>query len=98
MLFLLQFCAAHAATAAVITRVLSLVAPPRRRALAAVHSQVHPSLPVVDMVTQIHGITPGHLEGVSFTLRHAQAAMAALCGPRTVLVGHALDNDLLALK
>mmetsp|Transcript_34236 Transcript_34236/g.69993 ORF Transcript_34236/g.69993 Transcript_34236/m.69993 type:complete len:739 (-) Transcript_34236:108-2324(-) len=59
---------------------------------------VQPSLPIVDMVTQIHGITKEHLAGVSFTMRHAQAAMARLVGQDTVLVGHALDNDLKSLK
>jgi RNA exonuclease 1 len=59
---------------------------------------VQPSMPVVDMVTQIHGISKDHLSGVSYTLRHAQAAMAQLVRPETVLVGHALDNDLKSLK
>ena len=49
-------------------------------------------------VTQIHGISEAHLESVTFTLRHAQAAMKKLVGPDTILVGHALDNDLKSLK
>lgn len=57
--------------------------------------QVKPALPVVDMVTQIHGISAESLEGVSFSLRHAQAALLKLCTPDTILVGHALHNDLL---
>jgi RNA exonuclease 1 len=50
------------------------------------------------MVTQIHGIGEKHLKGVTFTLRHAQAAMLKLCDSNTILVGHALNNDLQSLK
>ncbi|KAG5178617.1 ribonuclease H-like domain-containing protein [Tribonema minus] len=52
---------------------------------------------VVDMRTSCHGITPEHLRDCRFTLAHAQAAVARLCCPGTVLVGHALHNDLQAL-
>ena len=50
------------------------------------------------MVTMIHGITRAHLEGIQFTLRHAQAAIKRLVTKDTILVGHALDNDLKVLQ
>lgn len=59
---------------------------------------VAPNMPISDMRTQIHGITEENLKGVTFTLRHAQAALSSLVCERTVIVGHALYNDLKALK
>jgi hypothetical protein len=59
---------------------------------------VRPSNPVVEMRSSIHGVTPRILEGVAFDAGHAQTAMAALCCPCTVMIGHALHNDLAALK
>ena len=48
----------------------------------------------MDMVSQVHGIEKKQLNGVIFTLRHAQAAMRRLVTKDTILVGHALNNDL----
>ena len=61
-------------------------------------SLVAPSLPVVDAVTRIHGIAADDLKSVTFTRRHAQAALRKLVSSRTVLVGHAIANDLEALQ
>ena len=66
----------------------------RRRALPA----VKPSLPTQDAVARVHGIQASDLDGVAFTLAHAQAALAQLCSDRTVLIGHAVANDLEALR
>lgn len=63
-----------------------------------VDSLVNPEFPVVDMRTGIHGITESEVSNVQFTLRHAQAIMKAYCGEGTVIVGHALYNDLRTLK
>jgi DNA polymerase III epsilon subunit-like protein len=63
-----------------------------------VDSLVNPEQPVVDMRTGIHGITEAEVVGVQFTLRHAQAIMQAYCGEGSVIVGHALYNDLRTLK
>ena len=63
-----------------------------------VDSLVNPELPVAEMRTNIHGITEEEVTNVQFTLRHAQAIMKAYCGEGTVLVGHALYNDLRTLK
>ncbi|KAJ8609819.1 hypothetical protein CTAYLR_008117 [Chrysophaeum taylorii] len=64
----------------------------------ALDTLVAPSLPVVDYVTRIHGIDETALRGVTFTRRHAQAALLALVCDRTVVVGHALCNDFAALR
>lgn len=59
---------------------------------------VRPRWPVTDHRTWINGISAKSLEGVEFTLEHAQAFMDALCSDQTVIVGHAVHNDLLALR
>lgn len=59
---------------------------------------VKPEGTIIDMRSDIHGVGVADMAGVTFTVAHAQAAMAALCCPCTVLVGHALDNDLASLK
>ena len=58
---------------------------------------VKPDWPVTDYRTRINGITKEDLASVEFTLRHAQAFMMALCSDETVIVGHAVQNDLAAL-
>jgi RNA exonuclease 1 len=61
-------------------------------------SLVKPNWPVVDYRTFVNGITEEHLENVKFTLRHAQAFLLALCSQETVILGHALHNDLAAMR
>lgn len=63
-----------------------------------VDSLVNPEFPIADMRTYIHGITEEEVTNVKFTLRHAQAILKAYCGEGSVLVGHALYNDLRTLK
>jgi RNA exonuclease 1 len=58
---------------------------------------VKPAWPVTDYRTRINGIGKDDLANVEFTLRHAQAFMMALCSSETVIVGHAVQNDLAAL-
>ena len=59
---------------------------------------VKPAWPVTDYRSRINGVTKEHLDPVEFTLRHAQAFLLALCSDETVIVGHAVDNDLVALQ
>lgn len=61
-------------------------------------SLVKPNWPVVNYRTFVNGITEEHLESVKFTLRHAQAFLLALCSQETVMMGHALQNDLAAMR
>ncbi len=63
-----------------------------------VDTLVNPGLPVVDMRTSIHGIEESQIKDVKFTLKHAQAILKSVCSEGTVIVGHALYNDLRALK
>ena len=58
---------------------------------------VKPAWPVTDHRTRINGISKEDLDNVEFTIRHAQAFMMALCSEETVIVGHAVQNDLAAL-
>jgi len=59
---------------------------------------VKPYWPVSDYRTRINGITKESLKDVEFTLRHAQKFMSDLCSSETVIAGHAVHNDLIALK
>lgn len=59
---------------------------------------VKPAWPVSDYRTWVNGIGAEHLENVQFTLRHAQAFMMKLCSDETVMMGHALQNDLAAIR
>jgi len=59
---------------------------------------VKPAWPVTDYRTRINGIKKENLDNVEFTLRHAQAFMLKLCSEETIIVGHAIVNDLVALK
>jgi len=59
---------------------------------------VKPDWPVSHHRTWVNGITAKDLENVQMTLKHAQGFMAALCSEQTVVVGHAVHNDLLALR
>mmetsp|Transcript_17162 Transcript_17162/g.24147 ORF Transcript_17162/g.24147 Transcript_17162/m.24147 type:complete len:589 (+) Transcript_17162:101-1867(+) len=59
---------------------------------------VKPEWPVVNYRTWVNGIKKEHLENVQFTLRHAQEFMMALCSDETVIAGHAVHNDLVALR
>ena len=59
---------------------------------------VKPSWPVTNYRTFVNGIKKEDLENVQFTLRHAQAFMLELCNEETVIIGHAVYNDLHALK
>ena len=59
---------------------------------------VKPQWPVSNHRTWVNGIEEKDLRDVQFTLKHAQTFMAALCSEQTVIVGHAVHNDLLALR
>mmetsp|Transcript_19004 Transcript_19004/g.39496 ORF Transcript_19004/g.39496 Transcript_19004/m.39496 type:complete len:631 (-) Transcript_19004:178-2070(-) len=59
---------------------------------------VKPEWPVSNHRTWVNGIGSQDLEHVQFTLQHAQQFMMALCSDQTVIVGHAVHNDLKALR
>ncbi|XP_073956293.1 exonuclease GOR-like isoform X3 [Choristoneura fumiferana] len=61
-------------------------------------SLVKPSSPVVDHNTRFSGIRPRDLARATKTLRDVQNDILGFVGTDTILIGHAMDNDLRALK
>ena len=59
---------------------------------------VRPARRVLNYHTRFSGITAEKLEGVETTLEQARERLLELVHAETVLVGHALENDLRALR
>jgi DNA polymerase III epsilon subunit-like protein len=59
---------------------------------------VKPTAPVVDYNTRFSGIRPRDLLTADKTLRDVQNDILGFVGTDTILIGHALENDLRALK
>ena len=62
------------------------------------HAFVLPDKPIRDYLTKWSGITPHLLDGVQKKLPDIQKDIRKLLPPDAILVGHALNGDLLALK
>lgn len=61
-------------------------------------SLVKPSSPVVDHNTRFSGIRPRDMARATKTLRDVQNDILGFVGSDTILIGHALENDLRSLK
>lgn len=59
---------------------------------------VVPELPITDYNTRYSGITAEMMSGATLSLSAARAAMLQHLKPHTILVGHALENDLEKLR
>ncbi|XP_050400601.1 RNA exonuclease 1 homolog [Patella vulgata] len=61
-------------------------------------SLVKPDYPVIDTNTRFSGIEDKDLENVTTTLRNVQAVLLSLFNDQTILLGHSLESDLIAVK
>ncbi|XP_030583599.1 RNA exonuclease 1 homolog [Archocentrus centrarchus] len=59
---------------------------------------VKPESKVVDYNTRFSGVTAEDLESATITLRDVQAVLLSMFSAESILIGHSLESDLLALK
>ncbi|XP_035996847.1 RNA exonuclease 1 homolog [Fundulus heteroclitus] len=59
---------------------------------------VKPESKVVDYNTRFSGVTEEDLVNATITLRDVQAVLLNMFGAESILIGHSLESDLLALK
>ncbi|GLD49799.1 RNA exonuclease 1 homolog isoform X1 [Lates japonicus] len=59
---------------------------------------VKPKSKVVDYNTRFSGVTEEDLESATITLRDVQAVLLSMFSAESILIGHSLESDLLALK
>ncbi|XP_068393440.1 RNA exonuclease 1 homolog [Eschrichtius robustus] len=59
---------------------------------------VRPDNEIVDYNTRFSGVTEADLTDTSISLRDVQAVLLSMFSSDTILIGHSLESDLLALK
>jgi len=61
-------------------------------------SLVRPEHKIVDYNTRFSGLAAQQMHEVTTTLRDVQAVLLAMFSDRTILIGHSLESDFIALK
>ena len=61
-------------------------------------SLVRPEHKIIDYNTRFSGITRQQMRGVRTALRDVQAVLLSMFSERTILIGHSLESDFIALK
>ncbi|XP_073399772.1 RNA exonuclease 1 homolog [Dendrobates tinctorius] len=59
---------------------------------------VKPDNEIIDYNTRFSGVTEENLKNITTSIRDVQAIMLNLFSADTILIGHGLENDLVALK
>ena len=59
---------------------------------------VKPDKPIIDYLTPYSGITPAKLENVTTNIKDIQDRLLKDISPKSILIGHSLNSDLMALK
>ncbi|XP_066551290.1 RNA exonuclease 1 homolog [Amia ocellicauda] len=59
---------------------------------------VKPDSKVVDYNTRFSGVTEEDLQNTTITIRDVQAVLLSMFSAESILIGHSLESDLLALK
>ncbi|KAH9509754.1 RNA exonuclease 1 [Bulinus truncatus] len=59
---------------------------------------VRPDTDIIDYNTRFSGITEADMKGVTTNLRGVQAVMLSMFSDKTILMGHSLESDLVAMK
>ncbi|WVQ85724.1 hypothetical protein IAT38_007890 [Cryptococcus sp. DSM 104549] len=59
---------------------------------------VRQKVPILDVNTRFSGLTRAQLEGAVMDLPAVRAAACMFIGPKTMIVGHGLENDLRAMR
>ena len=57
-----------------------------------------PDSPIIDYLTQYSGITKNTLSGVTNTISDLRKKFLDLVSSDTIVVGHSLENDFIALR
>lgn len=63
-----------------------------------IEMKILPSTPIIDYNTRFSGLSEENMKGVTYSLKDAQDILKDIISTRSILVGHSLESDLIALK
>ncbi|CAD5111629.1 DgyrCDS922 [Dimorphilus gyrociliatus] len=63
-----------------------------------IEMKVLPSTPIIDYNTRFSGLSEENMKGVTYSLQEAQDILRDIISSRSILIGHSLESDLIALK